>query len=191
MNMTRITLVLLLSTGTAWAQVTAGDVVDRPTLKAFVERAAALTEARVEKARHSYEFFEATFRPPGEWRRGSIYIFVITTEGIIFFNGAARERERRSQIHQQSVRDLIAAAEKGGGFVEYLFDNPEVEGDEDETSPKVAYAQMLDLEGRPRMLIGSGIYPATATPVAGPVGIVVLAVLLVGGAYRRRAGGRL
>ena len=39
------------------------------------------------------------------------------------------------------IRGLIDAAEAGGGFVEYYWDNPAIEGDEEAGLPKVSYAE--------------------------------------------------
>lgn len=167
---------------------TARDVVDRASLKSFVERAAALTESQVSNANDAYAFFDRTFRPTGEWRRGSIYIFVANAQGVIRFHGANRSLEGRNLYNNRDrngvyyVRELIAAAEAGGGFVRYLFDNPEIPGEDE--SPKVSYAELLNLSGE-RLLIGSGYYPADPAPVAPPLALLALATLLAGGAYRR------
>lgn len=172
----------------ALAQTTAGDVVNRSSLRSFVERAATVTESSVSSSNAAYAFFDRTFRPTGEWRRGSVYIFVIDTRGVIRFHGANRSLEGRSLYNHRDrngvyyTRELIAAAEAGGGFVEYLFDNPEIPGDDE--SPKVSYAEFLSLSGE-RLLIGSGFYPADSAPIAPPLALLALATLLAGGAYRR------
>ena len=57
-----------------------------------------------------------------------------------------------------SNEELLAAAPAGGGFVEYLWPNPAVEGDEETGSPKVAYATVLTIGSTP-LIFGSGIYP--------------------------------
>ena len=183
--------VLVASAAPALAQVTAADVVDKPTLQAFVERAHAHAEASLadvteEKA---YEFFDREFRPEGEWRQGPIYTGVILAEGpdrgTSFFHAVAQELETQNLWDLQDkngvyiIRELIAKA--GTGFVEYYYDNPDVIGDEDEGSLKVAWAEVLIIAGR-KFTIGSGFYPATAVPVAPPLAQLVLAVFLaVGG----------
>ena len=153
----------------SFAQTTASDVVDRPTLKAFVERAAALTESRVSNADDAYDFFDSTFRPTGEWNMGSIYIYVFNAQAVMRFHGANQSLEGTSLYDNKDtngvyyMRELIAAAEAGGDFVEYLFDNPDVVGDEEEGSPKVGYGELLNLSGG-RLIIGSGYYPAVPRP---------------------------
>ena len=124
----------------AQAHVTASDVVGRESLKAFVERAAELAEQEISNPDNAFSFFDRTFRPQGEWRMGSIYLYVANTRGIIRFHGARADLEgmdlynNRDKTGKLYVRELIRAAEAGGGFVEYYFDNPAVVGDEEEGS---------------------------------------------------------
>ena len=56
---------------------------------------------------------------------------------------------------------LLEAARAGGGFVEYNWDNPAIEGDEEDGSPKLAYAVPITVGEEP-MLLGSGIYVDTS-----------------------------
>ena len=147
-------------------EVTASEVVDRESLKAFVQGAA---RAYLEAARTlSYDQVAEIFRVEGgHWKSGSIYIFIGTKEGIIFFHGANPSLEGRNLYDHEDlngvkyVQDLIAAAEAGGGYVEYLFDDPLVEGDEETGSPKVDYAQTLsspDFQGGRPFVIVSGFF---------------------------------
>ena len=158
-------ITLFLAVSPAQAQVTAADVVDRA-------------------------FFDRTFRPEGEWKMGSIYLFVLDADGVIRFHGASMAREGENHYNRPDrsgsyyVRELIRAAEAGGGYVEYYFDNPAVTGDEEEGSLKVGYARLLTFGGEKR-IIGSGYYPATSTPIAPPLALLALAALLAGGAFRR------
>ena len=179
------------------AQVTTADVVDRPSLRAFVERAHAHAEAQLSGAteQEAYEFFDREFRPEGEWRQGPIYFAVVLAEGAdrgtTFFHAVQPDLERQNLWNLEDknglliVQELIANA--GKNFVEYYFDNPDVIGDEDEGSLKVSWGEELTIMGR-KFIILSGFYPATAVPVVPPLAQLLLAavILTAGGACLRR-----
>ena len=146
-------------------EVTAADVVDRETLKAFVHGtvesyANALEQFGVEELLQHQDLFRVE---GGPWRQGSIYFFMFTTEGHVFFHGADRARELRDatlweDIHGVKVaQELIKVARAGGGFVEYYFDDPAVTGDEDIGSPKVGYAELITFQDR-EYVVGAGFY---------------------------------
>ena len=141
--------------------ITAADVVNRVTLEAFVWRAKATVEAL--SAAEVLASFE-TFRTEGEWKSGSIYLYVADLAGNILFHGADPSLEGQNLINLEDnngvkfVQALLAQAANGGGFVEHLGDNPTVEGDEDRSSPKVGYAAPLNALGL-KLAIGSGFYP--------------------------------
>lgn len=149
--------------------VQARDVVDRETLKVFVERAAEVLSGHASDWDAAYAFLDANFRSEGEWRHGEIYVFVLTMEGINRF--AAPNRDWEGTDFSQTVdRDgvhlfegILAAALAGGGFTEYQWDNPAIEGDEEHGSPKLAYVVPVTVGGTP-MILGSGIYPGAAAP---------------------------
>ena len=177
----------------AQMDVVARDVVDRDSLKAFVKRARAEVEANVSDYGGVYSFADMQFRPMGEWHDGPIYVFILTTEHVIHFHGASMDREGTDLSDTQDQngtyygRELVDAAAMGGDFVEYLFDNPDVMGDEDEGSLKVGYTEELTFEDDDRKLvIGSGFYPATETPVAPPLAYLILAALLAGAGFLRQ-----
>ena len=180
----------------AGAQVTAVDVVDRPTLRAFVERARDHAEASLADAteQEAYDFFDREFRPEGEWHWGPIYTGVILAEGddrgTSFFHAVASDLEGqnlwdlRDKNGVYIVRELTEKA--GVEFVEYYWDNPDVIGDEEEGSLKVGWTEKIEIAGR-MFTIGAGFYPATPVPVAPPAAHALLAALLAaGGAYLRR-----
>ena len=181
----------------ALAQVTAGDVVDRPSLRAFVERAHARAEALAADATtelEAYRLLDAEFRPMGEWHQGPIYLFALLAEGPArgtnVFSAAHPELEGRNLWDNEDkngvlyVQELIAKA--GTDFVEYHFDNPDVIGDEDEGSLKVGWSEVLTVADQ-KLIMGSGFYPATPVPIVPPLAQLVLALLLTSaGAYVRR-----
>ena len=175
----------------AQMDVVARDVVDRESLRSFIKRARAEVEDNVSDYEDLYDFADMRFRPMGEWHDGPIYIFIIATDGVVLFHGANMSLEDTSLWDSEDLngvkytQELIAAAEGGGDFVEYLFDNPDVAGDEEDGSPKVGYAELLTY-GDKSLMIGSGFYPATNTPVAPPLAWLILAALLAGAGYLRR-----
>ena len=144
--------------------IVAADVVDHATLKSFVDRAVAETEASVSTAAEAHGFFDATFRPVGEWHEGSTYLFVYELSGTCLFHAANPSLEGQDMWGLEDlngvkiIQDLMGAAVQGGGYVEYLWDNPAIPGDEETGSPKVGYAALAEVEGA-RYMIGSGFYP--------------------------------
>ncbi len=147
--------------------ITARDVVDRATLKAFVTAAmdyaiellasddlAAISKARI-----------ALRDPNGPWRHGPVYLAIMERASRqILFHGAFPDRfeQRRGGISRDAVtgelivEQLIAAAESGpeGGFWEYHFDNPADDSDSADI-PKVGYARVF-ADGH--LIINSGFY---------------------------------
>ena len=183
-------LFLLATPAAAQMDGTAADVVDRDSLMQFVQRAKTAVDQAASDAAGAYDFADMAFRPQGDWNQGSIYIFILKTNGVAFFHGASMDLEgvsfwdradRNGVLYAQA---LIRAAEAGGGFVEYVFDNPDVMGDEEAGSPKVSYAALLTFEDE-NLVIGSGFYPAMPTPFAPPIGYVVLTLLLTGAGWLR------
>ena len=143
--------------------VTAADVRNRGTLMAFVERAAAALGDHTDDRGTAYAFLDANFRTDEAWRSGEIYVFVLMSTGVSFFQAPDRDWEGtdtsalldKNGVHLfEEIRD---AAEAGGGFVRYLWDNPAVMGDEEDGSPKLSYAVSVTIGGEV-MYLGSGIY---------------------------------
>ena len=60
------------------------------------------------------------------------------------------------------MQELLSAAAEGGGYVEYLWDDPAVAGDEETGSPKVGYAVPYTALGE-EFILGSGFYPGSAS----------------------------
>ena len=162
-------IALAVLTPTVASGQTASDVVDRNSLRRFVIRALVHTDVSVDTAAEVYEFADQEFRPFGRWRNGPIYIDFMETDGVVLFNAADNVPEGRNlwDVADENgvyfARELIAKARSGGGFVEYLFDNPEVGGDEERGSPKVGYSELLTFDDSDLVII-SGYYPSTSVP---------------------------
>ena len=162
--------------------VTARDVVDRETLKAFVTQAgdwfleiqksgdaAAVSRARV-----------ALRDPNGPWRHGSVYLYVLdTANDIVLFHATQPDRFEYRPL-RPTVRDVVTgeyilpqiveAATSGpdGGFVEYHYDDPTDHTDSADI-PKTGYAREFSVTfaGRPLdFIVASGFYgsPGAAPP---------------------------
>ena len=158
-------------------EVTAADVADFESLRAFVTGAlrayvTALQEHGTDRYRDILNVFRAE---EGDWRHGSVYLFIFTTNGYVIFHAADRTREARNAIDLEDingfkiVQELIKAARAGGGYVEYYYNDPSVIGDEDTGSPKRSYAKSFVTRNGREIVVGAGIYlnSATATAVEG------------------------
>ena len=172
--MKRLTAVLMLALASllpaahsAVAQdpeVTAGDVVDRETLKAFVHAAKAYADNATSLA--EYLAILQEFRTEGPWKQGSTYLFVFSTDGTFVLHGASPDFEGQNMIDLEDangvkiLQELIAVTADGGGYVEYLWPNPQIEGDTG--SPKVSYGIPYSALGQD-FVLGSGFYPAPAS----------------------------
>lgn len=148
------------------AEVMAADVVDRETLKAFVLAAAAHADKATSLAEYLAVLQE--FRTEGPWKQGSIYLFVFTTDGTFLLHGDNPDLEGQNMIDLEDangvkiLQELIAVAAEGGGYVEYLWPDPAVEGDEETGSPKVSYGIPYSALGQD-FVLGSGFYPGSAS----------------------------
>ena len=157
--------------GAEKAAAAARDVVDRETLKNFVLEAKSLLDSAQDEAARAAIL--ETFRTDEEWKHGPIYIFITDFEGTSFFHGAKPEREGTNNIDQEDSNGVkitqqnIAAAQAGGGFTEYLWDNPAIEGEDE--SPKVSYVAPIEIEGT-SYYIGAGLYidsePTNVAPIS-------------------------
>ncbi len=158
-------------------EVAAADVVDRETLKAFVQGVKESFITVIEQVGLEQLIQQrAIFREEGSpWKKGSVYFFVFSTDGHVLFHGADPSLElNTSDLDKEDVngvkylRNLIEVAKEGGGFTQYNFDDPAVEGDEDTGSPKVSYAELSTFRDQD-YVFGAGLYlGAAATAVEEP-----------------------
>ena len=143
--------------------ISAREVLDRETLKAFVQAAKNHVEGITDSAQVDV-FME------DQWRAGSIYVYIFNDEGLFHWHGVNASLVGRNLVDVQDlngvryVQRLIDAAKSGGGYVEYHFDDPSVTGDEGAGSAKVSYAETFtsplpDLYPDQTVIIGSGFYP--------------------------------
>ena len=168
--------------------ITARDVADRETLKAFVTQAGEfiLELQKSGDIAASSKLRIALRDPNGPWRQGSVYLYVLDlTSNIILFHGANPDRfELRPLV--ATVRDAVtgelilpqvidaATSNPEGDFVEYYFDDPTDDTDSADI-PKVGYARQFkgEFDAGTRVIqldfiVGSGFYgraPADASTV--------------------------
>ena len=166
--------------------ITARDVVDRTTLKAFVTAAGEYIVELLESGDLAAQSKSriALRDPNGPWRHGPVYLAMMerVSKQILFHGGFPNRFEyRRGGIARDIatgeliVDQLIRAAESSpeGGFWEYYFDNPADAFDSAEV-PKVGYARVFSGQiplpdgSTPPIdfIINSGFYPR-----AGAVGL--------------------
>ena len=136
--------------------VTARDVVDRETLKAFVTQAgeAFLKQQKSGDLAATSKARVALRDPNGPWRHGSVYLYVLDlTTNIVLFHGAFPDRfelrplvgiARDGVTGELILPQVIEAAKSSpdGGFVEYFYDDPADDTDSADI-PKVGYARQF------------------------------------------------
>ena len=147
-------------------EVTASEVVDRETLKTFVKAAAQIYRETMLDDYGQLSHVKNAFRTEGSyWKSGSVYTFIMSNDGFVLFHGTDPSREGRIALDFEDsygvkvVRRIIDAAIAGGGYVEYHYNDPTVEGDEAFGSPKLTYAEGFRLpDGDQLFIICAGIY---------------------------------
>lgn len=147
--------------------ITAEQVVDRATLKTFVEEASRIYAAMLE--RQSLSAVNQEFKlEGGYWKHEDIYVFVLDLDGNVILHAGNPSLEGDNLIDLEDpngvmiVKELIDLATSGGGYLEYYFDNPAISGDEVEGSLKLGYSLEItspELNNGEPAMIGSGFYP--------------------------------
>ena len=159
-------------------EVRADEVVDRASLKAFVNGAMDYVLGLFqEDGREAFTKAKSVLRDEnGPWRHGPIYLFIIESTGYTIFHGAFPNKFEfqkptdtlRDEVTGQLILPQIievARSNEDGGFVEYYFDNPDDDTDS-ATIPKVTYARQHVFEStrpdgstfRYPLIFGAGIY---------------------------------
>ena len=160
-------------------ETSAADVVDRDTLKRFVDEVAEFYVDLVGRIGTSRFVNSLSCFRVLPWKNDSVYLFAMTDDTqLVVFNGNTPGLENRSlnvvDANGVNVGDLIVNALKDkpsheGVFVEYLWDDPAdgippitEEGKAPGDVPKLSYVVGVPLgdSGR-RVIWGSGIYPET------------------------------
>ncbi len=119
----------------------ASEVVDRETLQAFVEGAKAQLESITDP--NDISPFITSLGTEGDFKHGNTYLILLYPHGTVYFHAGDAYAQGINLLDMEDdrgnnvVHALIEAANAGGGFVEYYWDDPAQEGDED--TPKIAY----------------------------------------------------
>ena len=167
--------------------ITAGEVVDRESLKAFVTQAGEFV-IDVQKSGDlaaSSKLRIALRDENGPWRQGSVYLYVLDlTSNIVLFHGADPDRFElrplvgiaRDGVTGELILPQVLEAAKSspeGGFVEYFYDDPADDTDSADI-PKVGYAREFRNEfdfGQGvvtlHFIVGSGFYGRVSEDVPG------------------------
>lgn len=126
----------------------------------------------------------------GDWKSGSIYLFIADDQGNMLYHGADQsvEGERIVAVDEggRNVRELIvneAETPMNDGIVEYCWNDPTIDSDDiDDNDPKTAPGDSWKISyvvdpfkslglpepsGSAGVIFGSGIYPKTGTPPQG------------------------
>ena len=173
--------------------VTAKDVVDRETLRAFVTQAGNF----ILELGGDFLKAKVAFRDPnGPWRHGSVYLYVLDrVSNVIVLHAAFPDRFELMPL-VATVRDAVtgelilpqvieaAKSDPEGGFVEYYFDDPADDTDSADI-PKVGYAREFTLQypgpdgviNSVKIIVGSGFYGRAAEVGTGPSTVVEATVL--------------
>lgn len=204
-------------------EVQADEVKDAETLKLFVDGAleAVVKNFGVSRAEvpNITRFRPLLRREGGPWNQGDIYIYIMRGNQVVF-NGNNQTLEDTTlnitdrngcnvgdEIHRviagedRECKSLGLLPQDSDGYLEYLWDNPDIEGDEDERflesqefspgfTPKLGYVKSFMTQQGVPLIVGSGVYPVAESDggctVAGPnealpAGLLVI-FLLVGAA---------
>ena len=149
--------------------VTASQVVDRETLIAFVEEAARVYRAGVlsEGYRGLIGIRNAFRLEGGDWKSGTIYLWVVSGGGVTLFHATEPFREgKRTDMTRTDINGVRFAEELIGGarregrrFLEYYYNDPTIADDDDTGSPKLGYSVSFSVpNSQQKAVIGSGIY---------------------------------
>ena len=139
---------------------TARQVNDQQSLKNFVLDARNYLEKNYEQAVEDFR------KEGGPWRYEEVYLFIIDETGRVLLHVGipAFEGQQHLLMKDLSTGEFIVdglireGTKRGGGFVEYRFDNPSTE--ERESSRKITYVTPFSKsENEPTLIVGAGFFP--------------------------------
>ena len=155
-----IAAMMVFASNAVDAHTTAGEVVDRESLKGFVETAKTYLEGITDL--NEIARLRVTFRTEGEWKSGDMFLMITFTNGDVFIHGDDPAAESRNLIDVEDdngmkvVKRLLGGAGEGGMFVDY-----------DDDGPKTAYAveYTSGLTGRTLVVVGGYSQDVSGAPI--------------------------
>ena len=160
--------------------VTAADVVDRETLKQFVEGAVQWSDSLFNALGFSAVLhwkieFRKDVKDGGLFKDGLTLLYSITPDGYVVFHALDPWREGRIVINNPDargdttfVRRIIDEAQSGGGFVDYYWDNPDDPNDDQDGTLRTTYAvSMMPAGIQGEYILAGSFFPSLVTSVEG------------------------
>jgi cytochrome c len=137
--MKRLSVIVLMCVFVATCIVTASFAIGTPEqAKDMVEKAAAFYKANgKDKAIAAYN------DPKGQFRKDDLFIFMLDMNGMCYAHVALTGKsllELKDSDGKAFVKEQIATAKKGGGWVDYKFTNPTTK----KIQQKTSYIKKLD-----------------------------------------------
>jgi len=129
-----------------------------PALTQTQADAEAFVKSAVAYARTNgvYKLIKDVNTPSTPWKKGELYIFVVDMDGVMIAHGANAKlvgkdlSEREDSGSVRYVQEFIKLAnDKGSGWVDYQFTNPET----GKIEAKTTYIERVDM-----VIIGCGVY---------------------------------
>jgi signal transduction histidine kinase len=121
---------------------------------ALVDKAAALI---ANKGKFAFPEFK---KKDSEWRTGETYVFILDTKGTTLMHSVSPELETKNTIDLKDangkafIREFLATAQKGPGWVEYMLPKP----GKKEPSKKKSYVRTAKLPSGETVVVGAGLY---------------------------------
>ncbi len=163
-------------------EISASDVVDRESLKQFVDGAAEWSTLLFDSLGfagigHWKGEFRKDAKDGGVFKDGLVYLYAITPDGYVVFHGLDAWREGRVVIYNPDLRGdttfvtrIIEKARAGGGFVDYYWNNPDDPNDDEEGTLRTAYGTSFTAEGIDgEYILAGAFFPSVSTSIEGEI----------------------
>ena len=164
-------------------EVSADEVVSRETLKMFVDGATKwlldLRQSRgIAFTRQLGCQFRIKVEDGGHFRHGTVYLYVITENGYVFFHATDPFRQGRTVLGNPDLRGdttfvykIIEAAKSDSAvFVDYYWDDPDNPNDDVEGTLRTTYGNIVKVPpgifpGDPDLIVAGSFFPGMSTAI--------------------------